>query len=98
MKAVYRIYIDALYTRSMAWTVYILRCCDDTLYTGITNDMERRLAAHAGGAASRYTRSRRPVELAWSEPSADRSAALKREAEIKKLPRREKMELIRRPA
>ena len=82
----------------MIWTVYILRCRDDSLYTGITNDLERRLAAHECGTASRYTRSRRPVELAWSEPSTDRSAALKREAAIKKMRRPAKMELIRRTA
>jgi putative endonuclease len=82
----------------MNWTVYILRCRDDSLYTGITNDLERRLAAHDSGAASRYTRSRRPVKLAWSEPSSDRSAALKREAAIKRMSRPAKMELIRRIA
>ncbi len=82
----------------MDWTVYILKCSDDSLYTGITNDLERRLAAHDSGAASRYTRSRRPVRLAWSEPSADRSAALKREAQIKNMSRPAKMELIRRLA
>jgi putative endonuclease len=82
----------------MTWVVYILKCGDDSLYTGITNDLDRRLTAHRRGSASRYTRSRQPVELAWSEPSADRSAALKREAEIKKLSRPAKMELIRRSA
>ena len=97
-KVVYRIYIAALYHRAMAWTVYILKCRDDSLYTGITNDLSRRLTAHDQGSASRYTRSRLPVELAWSEPSADRSTALKREAEIKKLSRSAKMELIRRRA
>ncbi len=82
----------------MTWQVYILRCGDETLYTGITNDLDKRLAAHDSGAASRYTRSRRPVELAWSEPSDDRSAALKREAKIKKMSRAEKLKLIRRPS
>ena len=82
----------------MTWKVYILRCGDETLYTGITNDLDRRLAAHDSGAASRYTRSRRPVELAWFEPSYDRSSALKREAKIKKMSRAEKLKLIRRPS
>ena len=78
--------------------MYILRCGDETLYTGVTNDLDKRLAAHDSGAASRYTRSRRPVELAWSEPSDDRSSALKREAKIKKMSRTEKLKLIRRPS
>jgi len=82
----------------MSWTVYILKCRDDSLYTGITNDLDRRLAAHNRGTASRYTRARKPVELAWSEPSVDRSAALKREAEIKRMARTAKMELIHRSA
>ncbi len=82
----------------MMWKVYILRCGDETLYTGITNDLDKRLAAHDSGAASRYTRSRRPVELAWSEPSDNRSSALQREAKIKKMSRAEKLKLIRRPS
>ena len=82
----------------MAWTVYILECGDGSLYTGITNDVERRIAAHDRGAASRYTRSRRPVRLVYTEGADDRSAALKREAEIKGLDRSSKLELIRRPA
>ena len=82
----------------MAWTVYILECGDGSLYTGITNDMERRIAAHDRGAASRYTRSRRPVRLVYTESADDRSAALKREAEIKGLDRSSKLELIHRPA
>ncbi len=82
----------------MMWKVYILRCGDETLYTGITNDLDKRLAAHDSGAASRYTRSRRPVELAWSEPSDNRSSALQREAKIKKMSRAEKLQLIRRPS
>ncbi len=74
--------------------VYILKCSDGTLYTGWTNDLDRRLAAHNAGTASKYTRSKRPVEMVWHEQCADKSAALKREAEIKKLPREKKMELI----
>lgn len=74
--------------------VYLLRCADDTLYCGWTTDMDRRLAAHQSGAASRYTRSRRPVELAVVIPVADRSAALREEARIKRLTRAAKLRLI----
>ena len=78
------------------WTVYLLRCRDGSLYTGITNDLARRLAAHRAGKASAYTRSRRPVRLAYRELVRDRSAALRREAAIKRLTRQAKLELIRR--
>ncbi len=74
--------------------VYILKCSDGTLYTGWTNNLERRLAAHNAGTASKYTRSKRPVEMVWYEQCTGKSAALKREAEIKKMPREKKMELI----
>jgi putative endonuclease len=74
--------------------VYLLRCGDGTLYCGWTNDIERRLAAHTAGTASRYTRSRRPVELAAVIAVADRSAALREEARIKRLSREAKLELI----
>lgn len=77
------------------WKVYLLRCADGSLYTGITTDMRRRLKAHLSGTASKYTRARLPVKLAWSEPAASESAAKKREAAIKKLSRKEKLELIR---
>jgi putative endonuclease len=73
--------------------VYLLRCADDTLYCGWTTDVERRLAAHRAGTASRYTRSRRPIELAAVVPVADRSAALREEARIKRLPRTAKLQL-----
>lgn len=79
----------------MNWVCYLLRCADDTLYCGITNDMEKRLGAHNAGTAARYTRSRGPVELVYIEDCADRSAASKREMNIKKLPRAEKLSLIR---
>jgi putative endonuclease len=78
------------------YTVYILRCRDGTLYTGIAVDPERRLAAHGKGTASRYTRSRRPVRLVYVEPQPSRGAALRREAAIKRLTRAEKLRLIRR--
>jgi putative endonuclease len=78
------------------WLVYLLRCRDGSLYTGITTDLPRRLAAHAAGRASRYTRSRLPVTLAYSEPQPSHSAALKREAAIKRLRRAQKNTLTGR--
>ena len=78
----------------MNWFCYLLRCADDTLYCGITNDLEKRLAAHNAGTASKYTRVRVPVELVFAESCADRSAASKREMEIKSLKRAEKLVLI----
>jgi putative endonuclease len=74
--------------------VYMLRCADGSLYCGWTTDVERRVAAHRAGTASRYTRSRRPVELAAVMPVADRSAALREEARIKRLPRPAKLRLV----
>ena len=79
------------------WLVYLLRCRDGSLYTGITNDLPKRLKAHAAGKASRYTRSRLPVTLAYSEPQRSKSAALKREAAIKRLRRAEKDRLLAGP-
>ena len=72
----------------------MLRCGDGSLYTGITNDLDRRLAAHASGKASRYTRSRLPVTLVYQEPQPTKSRALKREAAIKKLSRSHKDMLV----
>lgn len=74
--------------------VYLLRCIDDSLYCGWTTDVQRRLAEHRAGAASRYTRSRLPVELAAVFEAPDRSAALREEARIKRLPRAAKLELV----
>jgi putative endonuclease len=74
--------------------VYLLRCRDGSLYTGWTSDLERRVRAHGSGRASRYTRSRRPVELALAIPVADRAAARREEARIKRLSRAEKPTLI----
>lgn len=74
--------------------VYLLRCADGSLYTGWTNDLAKRLAAHAAGTASRYTRSRLPVELALALPQPDRSAAMREEARIKRLPRARKLALL----
>ncbi len=76
------------------WLVYLLRCSDGSLYTGITNDLDKRLKAHAAGKASRYTRSRLPVRLVYSEPQKSKSAALKREVAIKRLPRRQKLHMV----
>ncbi len=73
--------------------VYLLRCRDGSLYTGITNDLPQRLESHHRGKASAYTRSRRPVALAYQEIARDRGAALKREAAIKRLSRLEKLAL-----
>jgi putative endonuclease len=77
----------------MAW-VYLLRCADGTLYCGWTVDLDARLAAHNAGRASRYTRSRLPVALAWSAEQPDRTAARREEARIKALPRAAKLALI----
>ena len=79
----------------MAWVCYLLECADGTLYTGISNNLPRRLGQHGRGVASKYTRTRRPVRLRWSERHPDRSAALRREAEIKRLPRDCKLALCR---
>jgi len=76
-----------------AW-VYLLRCADGSLYCGWARDVERRLAAHQAGRASRYTRSRLPVELAWARPMPDRGAALREEARIKRLSRAAKLALV----
>ena len=77
-----------------AWRVYLLRCVDGSLYAGITNDLERRLAVHNRGRGAAYTRSRLPVALAYSQPASDRSAALRGEAALRRLSRREKLELV----
>ena len=78
----------------MGYLVYILRCGDGTLYTGCTNYLDRRLRAHQAGRGAKYTRSRLPVELVYQEAVPDRSAALQREAAIKRLDRRRKLALI----
>lgn len=78
------------------WFVYILRCADDSLYTGVTTNPERRLRQHNGElvGGAKYTRLRRPVKLVWEEMHPDRSSACKRESGIKKLHRTEKLNLI----
>ena len=77
------------------WFVYMVRCRDGTLYTGITNDLEKRIMAHnTGKDGARYTRSRRPVKLVYSEEVESKSAAASLEYEIKKLPRLKKVRLL----
>lgn len=76
--------------------MYLLRCRDGSLYTGWTVDLERRLARHRSGAASRYTASRLPVELALAIPMSDRTAARREEARIKRLPQPAKIALVTR--
>jgi len=78
----------------MAWFVYILTCSDGTYYTGITNDISRRLAQHQAGKASKYTRSRLPVSLTASAEVSSKSEALKKECLIKALPRQKKLALL----
>src|SRR5579863_9286418 len=78
---------------AVAW-VYLLRCRDGSLYTGWTVDLERRLARHRAGVASRYTASRLPIELALAIPMSDRTAARREEARIKRLPRSAKLALL----
>jgi len=78
----------------MSWQLYILRCGDGTLYTGITDDLPRRLKAHRSGKGAKYTRGRGPLELVYREDCPDKSAALRREIAVKKLSRQEKLALI----
>ena len=77
------------------WYVYILRCADDTLYTGISTDVEKRLQAHRSGRGAKYTRSRCPLTLVYREVCGSHSQALKRECRIKSMTRAEKLQLIR---
>ena len=82
-----------------AWSVYIVRCEDDSFYTGISKDVPARLAKHNSGRGAAYTRSRRPVRLLYSQDGLSRSQALVREAQIKSLPRKTKEQLVlSRPA
>ncbi len=77
------------------WCVYILHCADGSLYTGITNNLDKRVKAHNDGLGAKYTKPRRPVKLAYQEVAADRSAASKREYVVKQLSRAEKQALIK---
>ncbi|MEK9610709.1 MAG: GIY-YIG nuclease family protein [Alphaproteobacteria bacterium] len=78
----------------MRWVVYILECGDNSLYTGITTDLPARLAAHRAGTGAKYTRGRGPLHLVFQEQAPDRSAATRREGEIKALDVRAKRRLI----
>ncbi len=75
------------------WFVYLLRCRDGSLYAGVTTDLDRRLKEHNSGKGGAFTRAKRPVKLVFKEAYPSRSAALKREAEIKHLPRSKKKQL-----
>lgn len=79
--------------KSKPWHLYILKCADGTLYTGITNDVNKRFAVHQSGKGAKFTRTRLPVMLAYQEPCRSRSAALIREYKIKSLSRKKKEEL-----
>jgi putative endonuclease len=78
----------------MSWVCYLLHCADGTFYCGISNDLEKRLAAHNAGEGAKYTRGRLPVQVVYSEGCADKSAALKREMQIKRLSRCAKQALL----
>lgn len=88
--------IFELGVRTVSWFVYMLRCGDGSLYTGITDDVLRRLEVHRSGKGAKYTRGRGPLELVYQEEVSDKSAALKREYAIKQLRREEKEQLLRK--
>lgn len=77
------------------WKLYILRCGDGSLYTGITTDIDKRFAVHCSGKGAKYTRGRGPLEVVYREECGTHSDALKRELEIKALPREEKLKMIK---
>ena len=79
------------------WSVYMLRCRDGSLYTGSSNDLEKRLANHNSGKGAKYTAARRPVELVFVQKSLSKTEALSREYQIKQLARREKLALLQNP-
>ncbi len=80
------------------WFVYLLQCKNDVLYTGVTNNLPQRIAAHNDGTGGAFTRAMRPCKEVWHEHHPDRSAAQKREAQIKKLPRTKKLLLVKKDA
>lgn len=94
MIEIYLLSIGIVLVFVMSWFVYIVKCSDDTLYTGITNNIDKRMAKHNAGQASKYTRSRLPVVPVYVEDAIDRSTATKRELSLKKLTRRQKLSLI----
>ena len=79
----------------MQWIIYIVKCNDKSFYTGITNDLDKRIEKHISGTGSKYLRGRLPIELVYQETSLNRSSATKRELEIKKLNKKEKQFLIK---
>ena len=83
--------------QSQNWHVYMLRCADGSLYTGITTNLLRRKTQHDRGTASKYTRARLPVDMIWHEKCSDGTQARKMEWQIKNLPRTQKLELIKKP-
>ena len=87
--------MDRKKIQTMNWQVYIILCSDDSLYTGITTDIERRLAQHTAGTGAKYFRGRSPRQLVYLEDNHDRSSASRREAQIKKLRPVDKQHLIR---
>lgn len=91
-----RDHLAALLAATPPAFVYVLRCRDGSLYSGWTSDLDRRLEQHRTGRASRYTRARLPVELAWSRQLASRSEAMREEARIKRLSRADKLALVSR--
>ena len=78
----------------MGWYVYMLRCGDNTLYTGVTDDVEKRLATHRMGKGAKYTRGRGPLKLRYQEACESYSHALRREIEIKRMKRQDKLNLL----
>ena len=80
----------------MSWYVYMLRCRDNSLYTGMTDDLQRRLQAHNAGTGAKYTRSRGPVTLVYQEQLEKKSEALKREYAIKQLTKAQKEQLLQK--
>ena len=78
----------------MKWCVYILKCSDGSLYTGISNSLSERIVTHNSGKGAKYTKSRLPVTLVYEEHTHDKSRSLRREIEIKKLTRSKKIEII----
>jgi putative endonuclease len=81
--------------RNTTWYVYMVRCCDGTFYTGMTNDLDNRVRAHNAGEGAKYTNGRRPVELVYAETAGSKSAAASLEYRIKKLRRAKKALLVR---
>jgi len=83
---------------AVRWVVYVARCADDTLYCGITNDLDARVSAHNAGKGARYTRTRRPIEILLVRRCATKGRALRLEWRIKQLTREEKLQLVATPS